>query len=626
VDRTPRPPAPHPRATAFFLLAFLVAGPGGSSALHAAERFGDILIAPEKVRWDPSQHGYLEYAIVVTNQSATEAHEVRLTIPKTKFRYQPNALRSLSRTVRVGPASSVRVALWQPDLPLGGDGLEVTIDGQTRQRLVTITLYQSRGTRLEPQRFGREKPFVLVSRNCPPNLEASVLRAEMPGPGPVINPPKKENPPPALPPLPVSPRDVVLLRSEIPVADWGTNWLSYSGYDGVVVTGDDLRAMPPRVRTALWGFVECGGSLVVVGSGRVPAGWQRLRTEAQDTWSVYQGGFGECVVSGDEKPDQWPLLLWRRVVAFWGKKVPPLQVVRTMTEANRAFPVVDNISVPVRGLFVLMVVFALAIGPVNFYVLARLKRRLWLLWTVPAVSLVTCGIVFGYMFLVEGWQGHVRVEGLTILDERSGRATTIGWVGVYSPLTPGDGLHFSRASELTPQLASNRGFSGGGGVPARVIDWTDDQHLAAGWVSARVPAHFMLRKNEPRAERVTVRRDPDGSLTLVNGLGADIHQLWLADARGRIYRAADVPAGGKGVLKRVGGKAAGDAGTLRGLFESDWTTLYQRVTLGPGQFLRPGCYLAVLESAPFIEEALAGARRQARSLVYGLMKGPAHAD
>src|SRR5439155_282988 len=102
--------------------------------------------------------------------------------------------------------------------------------------------------------------------------------------------------------------------------------------------------------------------------------------------------------------------------------------------------------------FALMILFSLGIGPVNLWLLAHYKRKLWLLWTVPLISLCTCVAVFGYMVLAEGWQGHARIESVTILDqtEPEPRANTLGRCGLYSPITPGDGLRFSLATEITP--------------------------------------------------------------------------------------------------------------------------------------------------------------------------------
>src|SRR5262249_57686222 len=118
--------------------------------------------------------------------------------------------------------------------------------------------------------------------------------------------------------------------------------------------------------------------------------------------------------------------------------------------------------------------------------------------TTPAVSLLTIFAVFGYMIVSEGWHGHLRTETLTLLDENSHHAVTIGRTGFYSPLTPGGGLHFSPETELMPQTGSmeeasiytrGRRPSSGSGSSCS-LDWTQAQHLSRGWVNARTPAHF----------------------------------------------------------------------------------------------------------------------------------------
>src|SRR5205823_12860439 len=91
------------------------------------------------------------------------------------------------------------------------------------------------------------------------------------------------------------------------------------------------------------------------------------------------------------------------------------------------------------------------IGPVNISLLSRWKRRIWLLWTVPLLSGFTVLAVFGYMLLSEGWSRHLRIETITVLDESTLRAATVGWTAFYSPVTPGDGLHFSYDTEVTLQ-------------------------------------------------------------------------------------------------------------------------------------------------------------------------------
>jgi hypothetical protein len=266
-----------------------------------------------------------------------------------------------------------------------------------------------------------------------------------------------------------------------------------------------------------------------------------------------------------------------------------------------------------------MIVFVIVIGPVNLIWLARRRKRLWMLWTIPMVSLVTCLAVTAFSYFSEGINATSRIETLTILDETSHRATTIGWTAFYSPITPGAGLHFSYDTELMPQLPETMLYRAGRGTGRR-IDWTNDQHLTTDWLTARVPAYFKLRKSETRRERLTVRETGDGAPSIVNGLGADIRQLWWSDSSGKIYTATNIPAGAQGSLTPINIQVAPSANSLRYLFSNaNWLDDFDNLEKNPRLSLHANCYLAVIDGSPFVEEGLRGARlKKARTLVYGI--------
>src|SRR6185369_4423911 len=152
-------------------------------------------------------------------------------------------------------------------------------------------------------------------------------------------------------------------------------------------------------------------------------------------------------------------------------------------------------------------------------------------------------VVFVYSYLREGITPDTRIAGLTVLDQANRRAATVGITAFYCPLTPSQGLFFSSDTEATP-LVETWNYQNG---TERDLDWTQSQHLGRGWVSARVPAHFQLRKSETRRERLQVE-NLNGQLTVVNGLGAAIQALWFADANAHVYTAANIPAGQKANL------------------------------------------------------------------------------
>ena len=200
------------------------------------------------------------------------------------------------------------------------------------------------------------------------------------------------------------------------------------------------------------------------------------------------------------------------------------------------------------------------------------------------------------MVIAEGWAGHVSTTGVTVLDEVSQRASSISWLGVYSPITPGDGLHFGYDTEVTPHLKTDFGlyyrYRDGS---SRTIDWTHDQHFQSGWVKALVPSHFMVRTSAQRLERLAVHRQPDGSLKAVNALKAPVVRVWVADATGQIHIGENIPAGKEAALQPSALRAEGKAAALRQGFAGYWLKLNQSLPVHPEEILRPGTYLAVLD-------------------------------
>jgi hypothetical protein len=573
-------------------LALFSSAPEG----RAAAAFGDIDVTVESSPGGASFRGYVEYRFSVRNHSSRRAHTVTLLLDSQ----DGGALRQVSRAVRVGPSSTVGVSLFQPPLPMYGRGAGVLLDGEQQRERV----YFNRPDHVVDQ----YTPLgcVLVSQGVSGDLAQSIAAA--------YSAQKRYRYARFQP-----------TKSELPVTGWSRNWLGYSRYDGIAVSGPDMKSMPPEVRTAVIQYVECGGSLLILGAWEVPDEWWGRGERTSTGLDTYYVKFGEVLIdSRGDKADAARLSYeeWQRVHQAWSKTQQAMQGFGNVEAANEAFPVIESFRVPVRGMFILVLAFAVVLGPVNLIVLSRKKRRIWLLWTVPLISVVTCLAVSAYALFAEGFGAYVRTGGFTILDEGSHRATTIGMTAFYSPLTPGEGLHFGYETELVPQIELSGLYNGKGN---RTVDWTNDQHLARGWVTARVPAHFMVRKSEVRRERLVLREGNDGSLSVVNGLGADIRQLWLADREGKIHTARNIRAGAEADLVASGASWARQASenrdVLRGILASGWIDGVRRVTADPEQFLSPECYIALLDGNPFIEQGLKKARpRRCGSLVYGIMK------
>ncbi|HKC87666.1 MAG TPA: hypothetical protein VKG02_16895, partial [Blastocatellia bacterium] len=71
--------------------------------------------------------------------------------------------------------------------------------------------------------------------------------------------------------------EVAYLAYKSPTPEWSANWVGYTSFDAVMITAEELSGAPEAVRSALWRFAECGGSLLIIGDWEIPAQWRARR-------------------------------------------------------------------------------------------------------------------------------------------------------------------------------------------------------------------------------------------------------------------------------------------------------------------------------------------------------------
>jgi hypothetical protein len=625
------------RAMRRAIAAVCLLGLGAWPAL--AEQYHDIevIVEPQAaVEGSPPENrsgGYIEYRVTVRNHSATVDHRVRLSHPSNSISYFGDYLQRNTRLVRVDRDSTLVVSLFQPSLPIFDENLIVEIDGIRQKELVALPCPV--GRRMGFGRVTSPTLLVLASRGILQELKDKVRAAHA--------------------------DQVVFCRSELPTDEWSPNWLGYTAYDAILLTHREAESLPAEVLLALRRYVEVGGIVLVQGD---LSDSKLLVPEAlcdadlvADADGAFHVGFGLVRPCPTMAP--WPGEFW--LARGKGFEAP----------VDREVQIVSEVTVPVRGLLLVVICFAIGIGPVNVWLLSRRDKKMWLWWIVPTVSLATCLAVFGFSLASEGITGRGRTALITLLDENTHRATTLGYASYYCPLTPSDGLHFSYDTEVSqlqfgapagPGLGSGRGKS---------LDWTNDQHLDSGWIVARVPACFAIRKSETRRERLAIRKAADGKVTAVNGLGVPIESLYYVDENGVVGVATDLPEGAERVLEPHTAKsnspatvtsstevedgpastpteteaapplpvgimppagstlplitastvdpAPGERVLLRAVFDQAWNISLRELRSTPEKFVAPGCYVAVVKRNPFLEDPLVSAPQEGSiGVIYGI--------
>jgi hypothetical protein len=206
---------------------------------------------------------------------------------------------------------------------------------------------------------------------------------------------------------------------------------------------------------------------------------------------------------------------------------------------------------PVTAFVLLISLFVVAIGPVNYWWLRRHQRLYLLLVTVPAGAVcVTAGLML-YALAADGLSVRVRVRSLCDLDQRTGRAVNWSRQTYYAGIAPRDGLRFPADAAVYPLE-----FRPTGGLPwedGGLVNWDTGQHLARGYLPSRTTVQFLVVESRPSVKGLDFTGLADGTATprVSNRLGVDVPRLVVRDLDGRCWSASDLAAAGSALLAAV---------------------------------------------------------------------------
>lgn len=370
------------------------------------------------------------------------------------------------------------------------------------------------------------------------------------------------------------------------------SWLGYTALDIVSISLAELEKLDGQQRTALLEWVRCGGNLIVhsLGEGGAESGsldklldlqqaaaateWLSLeelyanperRLPGQPTQNYAAGKLQKendklairCVMLGrllaiTDSPFQWASGKWGGIYnaiggnnLSWQERhgVEPT----SKSESFLEFLIPGIRRVPAWGFITLVSIFVVLIGPVSLFVLGRTRRRTHLLWAVPAVSLLTCGLLFTYSTFANGFSTKSRLRSLTILDQRNQSAVSYTRLALFTP-AGSTSLRFDPSTAVFPIRAEDRVFSGGS------VDWTEVQELQGGYHRANEQSQLELL--QPRTERghLEFGEIDNEQLPVTNGLEWGLKQLLVRGPDDQLYWCENLSAGAKATLARATGE------------------------------------------------------------------------
>ncbi len=203
---------------------------------------------------------------------------------------------------------------------------------------------------------------------------------------------------------------------------------------------------------------------------------------------------------------------------------------------------------PVMAYRVLITLFVVGIGPLNYWLLRRKGRLHLLLFTVPVAAIVVSLSLVAYAVIADGFGAYLRARSFTQLDQQRAEAVTWARLSYYAGVAPSDGLQFSQHTALYPVFRDSN--YNGSVQAARTLEWTPQQHLVRGWVPSRTPTQYesVNPHASDRMLRIAEVAEPP-SCTVENRLGPNIEFLMLRSAAGDLFFGREIAADGRAALE-----------------------------------------------------------------------------
>ena len=197
-------------------------------------------------------------------------------------------------------------------------------------------------------------------------------------------------------------------------------------------------------------------------------------------------------------------------------------------------------TAPVFAFQLLISLFVIGIGPLNYWLLKRSNQLPLLLVTIPMASLAATVLLLAYGFFADGIRVRVRARSLTLLDQHAGEAICWTRLSYYAGIAPPDGLQMPLDTAVYPisQERTSRRY-GRQYDDSKEILWNESQMLTRGWLGARTPTQYLTIAARPSTKHLLFDRIGE-DLVVTNNLGVEIVALAVQGHDRKMYYSSEV--------------------------------------------------------------------------------------
>jgi hypothetical protein len=282
--------------------------------------------------------------------------------------------------------------------------------------------------------------------------------------------------------------------------------------------------------TAVEGTYTLGYGLLVVVPGSpfpgTPDSWERLANQiGSERWATFQ----RLGVSRTRKNE-----------GFWDFLIPGVGMA------------------PVTSFLVLISLFVIVIGPVNYFLLRAMKRLNWLVFTVPLGATVVTTALMTYAIFADGFSTRTRIRSVTLINQVESRGASWSLQAYYAGLAPSGGLQFPTDTAIHLREQYPTEDSSG----TRILHWRDQQWLRQGYFRSRVTRQLLAIRPYQTDLRLQIEEDDQGGGRVTNLLETELRQAIVVNSQGTVLGVGPLA---PGESQRIPAGQTGDPGQIRRL-------------------------------------------------------------
>jgi hypothetical protein len=341
------------------------------------------------------------------------------------------------------------------------------------------------------------------------------------------------------------------------------DWRIFAPFTRFVMGADEYAVLLPATKGALRNWVAQGGWLYLAPQNSQPKGEEIF-------------GAGRIVMLSrpikDETDDASSLFTPAGVFEL----TPVVPNIGDLTLQSGALP--GKIPGEKRvgdWLIYFFIGFAALVAPINLLVIAPVRRRHWLFFSLPAISVGAVAVLVAAIFLQDGVAGEGARRAFVVLLPGENEAA------IFQDQISRTGLLFNTAFALPEDaVCANVPASDSNFQPGRALQYDRQDGRASGdWFRGRArQAQHLRRIVATRGRLERVGQAPDGAPIVQSTIGARLRDLIYVDAAGGSWSAPDVPVGARVTLRRLDGN--GDYGRRVADFASEASVHFAQLVRG----------------------------------------------